>query len=43
MDTLQAATRGIRKNQHDIFPNSEGATEIARRSDIKGLNQFTIY
>ena len=43
MDTLQASTLGIRKKLRDIFANSEVAAEIARRSDISGLNQFTIY
>ena len=43
MDTVQAGTLGIRNKLRDIFANSEGAAETARRSDIRGLNQFTIY
>lgn len=43
MDTLQAGTLAIRKNLRDIFANSEDAKEIAIRSDISGLNQFTVY
>ena len=43
MDTLQAGTLEIRKNLRDIFGDSEGAKEIAIRSNISELNQFTIY
>ena len=40
MDAVHVTILGTKKNLRDIFANSEGAAEIAIRSEISGLNQF---